>query len=223
MQKPNIPPVKVIFIAGQSGVGKGTQGTMLREYLTQLRVSVATIINGELVREFNEGEHFVAKRMDDVVRRGKLASTMHLYYLAWGKFIEAMKSPDNPIVIWDGSPRRESEAIHFAEAFSDIGIGAVTLYLSGVNDTTCEDRIIHRAELTGRPEDPRGKIDSHYGPGNGADMLKLIETKVPSPEWPIFHIPIDARGTPEEVHARIRVKLSELQGYELISLPVYLG
>ncbi len=223
MQKPNIPPVNVIFIAGQSGTGKGTQGTMLREYLTQLGVSVATIINGDLIREYIKGDSPMALLVRKRVTAGHLVLTKTLYRLVLKEFKRLMNEPDNPLILWDGSPRREEEAVYFAEVFSKMGIGAVTLYLSGVDDTTCEERIIHRAELTGRPEDPRRKIDSHYGPGNGADMLKLIETMEPSPQWPILHIPIDALGTPEEVHARIRVKLSELQGYELISLPVYLG
>lgn len=224
MQKPNIPPVKVIFIAGQSGAGKGTQGTMLREYLTKLGAPVETLINGDLIREFNEGEDFIARRLRDIGKQGRLTPTMHLYYVAYSRFIEIMRRSDNPLILWDGSPRRESEVVHFAEVFSALEIGAVTLYLCGVDDATCEERIIERAKVSPhRNEDPKRKVAAHYAPGNGADMLKLIATMEPSPQWPILHIPIDATGSPEEVHDRIKVTLFELQGCGALSLPVYLG
>ncbi len=103
-------PQTFIFF-GTSGSGKGTQASMLKEFLekTDTEKNVLYLETGQKMREFAEQDTFTGKKTKEILLAGGLMPEF-LPVLVWAQFfVENVNG--NEHIILDGVSRREHEAV----------------------------------------------------------------------------------------------------------------
>ncbi len=109
--------ITAIFI-GRSGCGKGTQASLLIEYLKKQNDSheVLCIETGAGFREFIGGDSFTAQRSREIMNQGELQPSFISTWIWAGELITKMTGQEHLII--DGSPRRMGDAYSLASALS---------------------------------------------------------------------------------------------------------
>jgi adenylate kinase len=107
---------KTLILIGPSGSGKGTQVTLLREYLEQHDPGhkVLYVQVGKRFRDLAEGQTFTSKLVRSYIEEGALAPGF-LTIWAWGTVLVDTLN-ENQHVIFDGTPRKLQEAQLLDEA-----------------------------------------------------------------------------------------------------------
>ena len=190
-----------IFI-GKSGSGKGTQASLLMDYLR--KVDQRTIFNietGKEFRSFINGDTYSAKMAKEILAQG-LRQPDFLAINIWGQLlINNLK--ENEHVIGDGFPRSKNEAMILDTAFKFYKRGQPIIVYMNVNNDSATDRLVKR----GRADDQKEAI---------INRLKFYEDDVkPAVEYyreNKDYIFLDVNGEPtiEEIHADLIKKLEEI-------------
>jgi adenylate kinase len=162
-------PETFIFI-GRSGSGKGTQATLLKEYLEKNTDAPVTYIQtGQRFRDSTAGDTHTAKLARDVIETGALMPEF-LGVWNWSSiFVDSVRGDEH--LILDGMPRRLREAhmLDSAMKFYERNMPMV-IYLD-ISFNTAKERLLGR----GRADDNHEDIDRR---------LAWFETDVaPVLEW----------------------------------------
>ncbi|HYC83107.1 MAG TPA: nucleoside monophosphate kinase [Candidatus Paceibacterota bacterium] len=148
-------PQTFIF-AGKSGVGKGTQGALLNNYLrdqaalTGSEFELLYLETGQKFRSFMNGGTYAAKRAEEMIDRGGLLPAF-LAVWNWTDSLNAkLKGTEHLIV--DGTPRTIAEAQSFDEALVFYGRTNPYFFYLEAPDEIVTERLKERGRADDTPE-----------------------------------------------------------------------
>lgn len=140
---------QTIIIMGPSGSGKGTQATLLKEYLEQHdpRGEVLYVQVGKHFRDIAAEDSFTSRILKSYIEEGKLAPKF-LTVWAWGTTLIKHFTGEEHL-IFDGTPRRLEEAKMLDEALQFYRRSEVTVVSLDVSKELSRKRLAAR----GRADD----------------------------------------------------------------------
>ena len=198
----NIPQT-FIFI-GRSGSGKGTQATLLKDYLEKNTDAPVTYIQtGQRFRDFTAGSTHTAMLARGVIETGALMPEF-LGVWNWSSiFVDSIKGDEH--LILDGMPRRLREA-HMVDSAMEFYSRKMpmVIYLD-ISHTIAKERLLGR----GREDDNHDDIDRR---------LAWFETDVvPVLEWyerdrNYNFVRINGEQSVEQIAADIKVEFEKIYG-----------
>jgi len=140
----------IIFI-GPQGSGKGTQAKLFAEKLGFFYLGT-----GAMLREIATHDDALGRQVKETIDHGKLLDDATMLGIV-EKEIAAV--PKNKGIIFDGIPRRLSQAEYLMNFLkSDGRVRAATVFLSLPHDASV-NRLVKRAEIEGRKDDTRELIE----------------------------------------------------------------
>jgi adenylate kinase len=184
----------VIFFIGRSGAGKGTQAKALAQSLDFFYWEMGGILRAEIAKGTEIG-----KKIADLVNGGVLLSDQHMYPVIEAHLHEI---PKDKGIIFDGFPRRISQANYIMGLLRGIGRkDMTTLYLDVPREDSVE-RLHHRAEIEHRVDDTDEVIEKRLDQfeTETAPVLDYLETMTK------FYR-LDGRPPIEEVRKSLHEKL----------------
>jgi adenylate kinase len=189
-------PQAFIFI-GRSGCGKGTQATLLQEYLKKNdpKREIFYLETGGRFREFIKGESFSSKRSRDIAKRGDRQPDFLAVWMWSHLFVEGFKGDEHVII--DGTPRSLNEANVLDSAMRFYGrVPAHVIYLN-VSRNWAEQRLRERGRIDDRnKEEINRRLDWFE-----TDVLPAVEHLKTHPEY--HFLDIDSERSIEDVHVSI--------------------
>lgn len=140
----------IIFI-GPQGSGKGTQAKFFAEKLGFFYWGM-----GAILREMATRDDALGKKIKELIDQGKLLDDATIFGVVEERFATI---PQAKGVIFDGLPRRVAQAEHLMKFLNSIHKDRLaTVYLS-IPHNTSVDRLVKRAEIEGRKDDTRERIE----------------------------------------------------------------
>lgn len=137
-----------IILFGPPGSGKGTQSRFLIER------GMIQLSTGEMLRDEVASRSPLGLEIEEMLARGELVSDELAIDLIKGR----LATIENQDVIFDGFPRRVSQAIALDQILADRGQRIDALIAFDVPDDVLVERILRRAKSQGRPEDNRESL-----------------------------------------------------------------
>lgn len=198
------------IVMGSSGSGKGTQSTLLRNYLEkQTGDRVVVLAMGDLFREFWTKVGYSHDLSRQILGRGGLQPSFLQIYL-WSEFLLKNISVSDHLII-DGSPRRLEDAKAMPGAFSFLGRSKTRFVYLHISEEAAKERIVARVSkdnpLRALEDSDLAKIESR--------LAWFREHSVPAidffrndPETDFLEI--DGEGTIESIHKEIVRKSFDL-------------
>jgi len=184
MEKP-----KVIFVLGAPGSGKGTQCAKIVENFGYLHLSAGDLLRKERSNPDSEYGQLISKYITEgLIVPVKITCTL---------IEKAIEASGNKKVMVDGFPRNKDNLDGWNEQMGEKADVDFVLFLE-CSQKTCTDRILKRAETSGRTDD------------NLESLKKRFDTYVNQTMPIIEHYKklgkvhtIDAEHNPEEVFDKI--------------------
>lgn len=137
--------MKNIILFGPPGSGKGTQAVKLAEKYNLLHIST-----GDMFREEIKNSTTLGKKAKEYMDKGELVPD-EITIGMLKKRVES--SGDCAGIIFDGFPRTEAQAEALDSMLSELENPIKALILLDVDDEEIVQRILKRAETSGRPDD----------------------------------------------------------------------
>ena len=190
-----------IFI-GKSGSGKGTQASLLMDYLKRVdNRAIFNIETGKEFRGFINGETYSARMAKEILSKG-LRQPDFLAINIWGQIL-IKNLEENEHIIGDGFPRSKTEAMVLDTAFKFYKRDKPIIIYMNVHNDSATDRLVKR----GRADDQKEAIINRLK-FYADDVLPAIEYYRENKEY-IF---LDINGEPsiEEIHADLIGKLEAI-------------
>lgn len=187
--------VKVVFVVGGPGCGKGTQCNKIKSEFGYEHLST-----GDILREIvKKEEHPKWKELDEKMKNGQFCSSAELI----GFVKEAFKAFGGKKVLLDGFPRNKENITEWNKQLNDVATVKAVLYFECPAD-------IMKQRMLGRNE---GRADD-----NEATMIKRIEN-FEKETMPLLSgydkegkmIKIDATKSPDEVFDEVKTKFTEMK------------
>ena len=143
--------IDAIFLIGPQGSGKGTQAKLLADKLGFFYCG-----SGAILRDFAAHDDDLGKKIASVINDGKLVDDATLFEVIKEKLADI---PNHEGVIFDGVPRRVSQADYLIQFLGSIGKNRLlTLHVKVPHDESVK-RLLKRAEIEGRADDTRERIE----------------------------------------------------------------
>ena len=143
--------IDALFLIGPQGSGKGTQAKLLAEKLGFFYCGT-----GAILRDFVAHDGALGEKIATLINDGKLVDDATLFEVIREK-LEAISSQEG--VIFDGIPRRVSQAEYLIGFLGSIGKKRLlTLHVKVPHDESVK-RLLKRAEIEGRVDDTRERIE----------------------------------------------------------------
>lgn len=140
----------IIFI-GPQGSGKGTQAKFFAEKLGFFYFGM-----GAILREMATRDDVLGQKIKALIDQGKLLDDATIFEIVEERFAVI---PQAEGAIFDGLPRRVAQAEHLMNFLRSIHKDRLaTVYLSIPHDASV-DRLVKRAEIEGRKDDTRERIE----------------------------------------------------------------
>lgn len=186
--------IDAIFFIGPQGSGKGTQARKLAEKLGFFYWEMGGILREEATKDTPLG-----KKVGELINAGVLLEDDLL--------LEVFRSRMNEIpagkgVIFDGVPRRIGQAEFVLRTLKELGRSNLVSVLIDIPKQDSFNRLLKRAELEGRADDTREKIEfrleQYYN-----DTVPMLEVMKQQTKF----IAIDGRPDIETVTTAIHAAL----------------
>lgn len=143
-------PLNIILL-GRSGSGKGTQAKFLaREF------GFKRIATGSLLRKVIKKGGFLGRKLDQAVKKGKLAPTWLVEFL-WLR--ELFKVDPKQGVIFDGSPRKLEEAKFLDDALAWIDRKNLLVLFINISRKEALRRLLKRGRKDDSPRAINKRLD----------------------------------------------------------------
>ncbi|KAK9240417.1 adenylate kinase-domain-containing protein [Lipomyces kononenkoae] len=187
--------VKVIFVLGGPGVGKGTQcANLVRDY-DFVHLSAGDLLRAEQAREGSEYGELIST----YIREGKIVPQEITIALLRNAMQDAVKEGHSKFLI-DGFPRKMDQAIKFEE---DVAVSEFTLYFDCSEDVMLQ-RLLKRGETSGRSDDNIESIKKRF--------KTFVDTSMPVIDYyrgqnKVISVPCEK--TKEEVYDLLKEKISD--------------
>lgn len=180
---------------GASGSGKGTQASLLHEYLQRVDTrDICSLETGQRFRELTSKDTYAGQKAAAVTNTGGLQPAFLSVWNWTDFFLDELK--DNQHLIIDGSPRRLEEPPILESALDFFGYTNVHVLFLDVEHTIVKDRLAKR----GRHDDQPEKIDRRLAWFN-EQVLPMLEYYRTRTRY-MFH-DIDGAKSIDEVHQEI--------------------
>jgi len=169
--------VKVIFVLGGPGVGKGTQcANLVRDY-GFIHLSAGDLLRAEQNREGSQYGELIRNH----IRGGTIVPSEVTVKLLENAIAEAFKRPHQEVESWeegkgrflvDGFPRQMDQALQFDE---NVCLSSFVLFFSLTEDVMLQ-RLVERGKTSGREDDnpevikKRFRQSSHIARRPGSDI-----------------------------------------------------
>src|SRR5437879_13328993 len=139
------------IIFGPPGSGKGTQAARIEAEFNLKHLSTGEILRAEVARGTPIG-----KEAGRIMAAGDLVPDELIVDIVRGRLPEAESGAG---VLLDGFPRTAGQAQALDKMLSDEGHNVDFVVALDVPEAELVDRLLHRAELEGRPDDTRQAIE----------------------------------------------------------------
>jgi len=192
---------KTFIFTGRSGVGKGTQTQLLKEYLQKKHpnTNIVSFGSGENLRKLIKGSQYTARRVKDIVYDKGGLFPEFLAIFNWANFFIEHITGDEFLLI-DGSPRKLREAKVLDEAFDFYGKKEVYVLLIEGSREWSTKLLVGRGRSDDTPGNIKRRLDWFE-----EDVVETIEYYKKHHKHTI--IEINAEQTREAVHKEIISKL----------------
>ena len=180
------------IIFGPPGSGKGTQAAKIEDAFRVKHMSTGDILRSEVARGTPIG--YEAGR---IMAAGDLVPDELIVDIVRGRLPEAESGAG---VLLDGFPRTVGQAQALDNMLSDEGHNVDFVVALDVPEAELVDRLLHRAELEGRPDDTRQAIEERMH-----EYHKLTEAVLD--HYRRQGVPVkkvSGVGSPDEVFERVR-------------------
>ncbi|KAK9333409.1 adenylate kinase-domain-containing protein [Lipomyces chichibuensis] len=187
--------VKVIFVLGGPGVGKGTQcANLVRDY-DFVHLSAGDLLRAEQAREGSEFGELIST----YIREGRIVPQEITIALLRNAMQEEVKKGHTKFLI-DGFPRKMDQAIKFEE---DVAVSEFTLYFDCSEEIMLQ-RLLKRGETSGRADDNIESIKKRF--------KTFVDTSMPVIDYyrkqdKVITVPCEK--TMEEVYNLLKEKISD--------------
>lgn len=157
-----MPKPQTFIFMGLPGSGKGTQVTLLQEYIKKQDPDTPqyALSTGEKFREFIKGDGYTHQKAREALTKGELMPEFLAVWMWGSMFVENLKGDEHMFV--DGFPRiaTEAEMFHSAMKFYEREKPYV-LYLHLAKEEVC-DRLRKRLEKEGRTDDVEETVEERF-------------------------------------------------------------
>lgn len=189
------------ILIGRSGCGKGTQGSLLTDYLKKndSKNSVLYIQNGSEFREFIKGESTTQKISNEYYKTDKLQPEFLSVYMWINVLVKNYKG--NQHIIFDGAPRRKHEAGVLDSIFDFYGIKNIFVIHLNVSDKWATDHLMERHRMDDKKEDITKRLAWFQ-----SDVVPAIEYYKSNPRYTFLDI--NGQRHIEDVHKDIISRLN---------------
>ncbi|KAK9384032.1 adenylate kinase-domain-containing protein [Kockiozyma suomiensis] len=187
--------VKVIFVLGGPGVGKGTQCANLVRDFNYVHLSAGDLLRAEQAREGSEFGELIST----YIREGKIVPQEITIALLKNAMTDEVKKGRSKFLI-DGFPRKMDQAVKFEE---DVAVSEFTLYFDCTEDVMLM-RLLKRGETSGRADDNIESIKKRF--------KTFVETSMPVIEYyqgknKVISVPCEK--SKEEVYEIVKEQISD--------------
>lgn len=191
---------KFYIIIGRSGSGKGTQASLLKEYLASNgHTDVKHFTTGGSFREFFASQNHTSKIAKEVADSGGLLPA-YLAIWNWANiFIKELG--DNTTVLLDGAPRAVDELRALHSAINFYGYSKPTVIHIDVSESWAIDKLTKR----GREDDESMKNIREKMNWFEENVLPCVSMYIDDPRYKVVRI--NGEQTVDEVHAEILSKI----------------
>lgn len=141
--------MKVIFLIGRPGCGKGTQLKFLTE-----KTNFSVINTGELLRERAKDDDLIGNKISETLSKGGLIPTPVVFSL-WMPHILDYYNKGEKGIIFDGNPRKLYEAKMLEELFLMLGVSSPKVIYIKIS----EEESYLRLSKRGREDDKKKEIE----------------------------------------------------------------
>ncbi|MBI5126206.1 MAG: nucleoside monophosphate kinase [Candidatus Taylorbacteria bacterium] len=144
-----------IILMGRSGCGKGTQGTLLSEYLKKNsnEKRVLYLQSGSELREFIAHDGVTQRFAKEIYDRGDLEPEFLMIYMWANRMIQSYTGGEHLII--DGTPRKVHEAGVLHSLFGFYNLSKPFVVYINVPKSTSVERLLAR----GRGDDHKEEIE----------------------------------------------------------------
>lgn len=176
----------MIILMGLAGSGKSTQGQMLAEATGRVWLSA-----GQVLRDTGDPE------IKATLERGELVSNEIIERLMIDGMLKSVREGKDVVI--DGFPRDIEQAEWLAENLASVMKLVIIIEVP-------KPELIHRLELRGRADDTREAIEERFRivEQNIYSICEILSAKG------MKILKIDGTGTPEDVFARIKQAVTEV-------------
>jgi adenylate kinase family enzyme len=144
--------LKVIFLIGRPGCGKGTQLKFLKE-----KTGFSVVNTGELLRKKAEEKDVVGDKVSKVLEKGGLIPTPVVFSLWMPLVIECYNKKEKGL-IFDGNPRKLYEARMLEELFLMLEIESLTMIYIRISEEEARLRLEKRGREDDNEEDIKERL-----------------------------------------------------------------
>ena len=186
----NQPVIGIIF--GPPGSGKGTQAAKIENAFRLKHMSTGDILRSEVARGTPIGDE-----VGRIMAAGDLVPDELIVDIVRGRLPEAEAGAG---VLLDGFPRTVGQAQALDNMLSDEGHNIDFVVALDVPEAELVDRLLHRAQVEGRPDDTRQAIEERMH-----EYHKLTEAVLDY--YRRRGVPVQkvsGVGSPDEVFERVR-------------------
>lgn len=144
--------LKVIFLIGRPGSGKGTQLKFLKE-----KTGFSIVNTGELLRKKAEEDDVVGNKISETLRKGGLIPTPVVFSL-WMPLVIEFYNKKEKGLIFDGNPRKLYEARMLEELFLMLEIDSPKVIYIKISEEEARLRLGKRGREDDREEDVEERL-----------------------------------------------------------------
>lgn len=151
---------KVFIFLGRSGCGKGTQASLLIDYLRQTgdkNCKTLHIESGALIREFSAGDSYTQKKTKFVMDNGLLVPESVIVSLWMNNLADNFTGSEN--IVFDGCPRKLREAQILNDTLRFFNIEKPAVICVNVSRDWSEKRLLGRARKDDNPESIKKRLE----------------------------------------------------------------
>lgn len=191
----------IIFI-GRSGSGKGTQITLLKDYLesTFAGTDILHFESGAHFRSFIKDKGYTSERMRDIIAHGKLAPDFITEWLLVDDFVQNLT--EEKLLILDGFPRTMNQAKTLDSAMDYYQRTNIKVIHVDVSEEEVRQRMLDRGRADDKELDVINRRISWYN----ENVLPVLEYFRSELQYDV--IDINGEMSVQDVHCNILQKLN---------------
>ncbi|HLN20499.1 MAG TPA: adenylate kinase [Bacteroidales bacterium] len=183
------------LIFGPPGSGKGTQSVRLAEKFNLVHLSTGDMLRAEIAAGTELG-----KRMSSIMSKGELVPDEVVIEMIANKID---KSKGNKGFLFDGFPRTVAQTVSLEKMLKERGMKIDSMLVLDVDHDELVNRLILRAEVSGRPDDKDPKVIE-----NRIDVYReKTEPIIDYCRNKGIYEPVNGVGTIDDIFSRLSEKI----------------